>query len=328
MKRSLKSTDNKSRDLFVFEQLKLGLRPSQICSKFLINKKTLQHSLSSLKAQGSVKKVGYGVWEICDEKEVSQSTQVATHRLMKIETSLKQDSVRGHGFVFRFELPKNLRNWEKRADLLQQAGVPFKPLRVFGGGQSLIFKNRKVWLTDQSIIIYEKESFISDLASESQSKALSHFLGLLRGLERHLKANFEINRSRFKVSRQHYALMKNALAKQYDDEGKKLECYTGEGLWFLIDNSFNLNEAETVHPKTAVTDNKKVQDFFNGLKQVEGFTPQFVTNSLGQIGQYTIQTNQNLDQYAIHLKSHVESVQLLGKAVTELTQIVKEIKHG
>jgi DNA-binding transcriptional ArsR family regulator len=318
-----KSTRGGISDLFILQCLKKGLRPSQISSQFSLNKKTLQYHLTSLKDAGAIKKIGYGVWEVNVEKvlkEVSKSTRVAKQQPGFNSDFFKPDSVRGHAFVFKFELPKNLRNWERREELLQKAGILFKPLRIFGSGQQIIFKTRKVWLTNKSIIIYEPESFIANLAKEAKSQALSHIVELLKGLERHLQANFEIHKSRFKVSRQHYALIKNALARQYNQEGKKLECfYPGEGFWFLIDNSYNLHEAETIHPESAVQDNEKVQNFFNGLKSMDGFTPQFVVNSLAT-------QTQNLDHYAIHLRAHVESVQKLGTAVEDLTKVVKEIR--
>lgn len=323
-----KSTQRKISDLFILECLKKGLRPAQICSQFSINKKSLQYHLSSLKRKGIIKKLGYGVWEVSADqatKEVSKSTQVTPQQLKDHSDFLKPDSVRGHAFVFKFELPKGLRNWERRSDLLQVAGIEFKPLRIFGGGQQIIFKGRKVWLTDKSIIIYEPESFIADIAKESQSKALNHFMELLKGLEKHLQANFEIHRSRFKVSRQHYALIKNALAKQYDQEGKKLECfYPGEGLWFLIDNSFNLHEAETVHPKTGVPDNEKVQNFFNGIKAMEGFTPEFIMNSIGGL-------TQTQGMFQENIKTHFEVLAGIKDAIKELKDEVKnlrEAKHG
>lgn len=257
-------------DLFVFQCLQRGLRPSEICKQFSINKKSLQHHLSSLKRAKLIKKVGYGVWEILQDfsqKEVSQSPQVGRHQLKKMSDFLKPDSVRGHAFVFRYEVPQGLRNWARRGELLEKAGIKFNPLNIFGGGQQLIFEGRKVWLTDKSIVIYEQESFMAEKAKEAQSKAISHFLEILEGLGRYLQADFKLHRARFKVSRQHYALIKNALAKQYDREGKKLECvFPGEGLWFLIDNSFNLHEAETVGNKTPIKDNERVQDHFNKIK--------------------------------------------------------------
>lgn len=311
------STRGKKLYFSILEGLKQGLRPSQICVKLGIKKQKLSYYLSSLKAQKVIKKIGYGVWQVDNQKEVQISTRVAT-TAQKLYFS-KPDTVRGHGFVFRFELPRGLRNWDKREELLTHAKITFNRLNIFGGGQSLNFKGRKVWLTNKSIIVYEQESFIADLAKDSQSKALHHFLELLRSLERHLQANFEISKSRFKVSRQHYALIKNALARQYNEEGKKLECYTGEGLWLLIDDSLKLNELETVHPVSGVRDNEKVQDFFNGIKKLEGFTPEFVTNSLGQ----TMQVQMHLDK---NLKTHFEVLGKIADAVTELKEAVKELK--
>lgn len=324
MKRSSKSTAEQNLKLFILSKLKEGLRPAQIAKLRGIKLNALSYYLSSLKEEGLIKKIGYGVWEICElrgQKEVQKSTVVTTPQRQDFE-HLLPDKVRGHAFQFKFELPKDLRNWDRREELLKLMGIEFKTLLVGGQvrGQKMNLDGRKVWLTDKSIVIYEKASFMADLASEAQSKAIYHFLSLLKRLERKLQANFEINKSRFKVSRQHYSLIKNALAKQYNESGEKLQCYTGDGLWLHIDNSFNLHEVETVHPKTSVEDNKKVQDFFNGIKKYEGFTPQMVVSAL-------YNQTQNLDQYAIHLKSHVESVQQLGQSVKELTEVVKELKN-
>ena len=163
---------------------------------------------------------------------------------------------------------------------------------------------------------------MAETSTEARKYAVYDFLSFVGALERYLKADFGVSKKnpQFKVSRQHYALIKNALAKQCDREGKKLEVSNERGQWFIIDNSFNLHEAETIHPQTAEQDNIKIQNFFNGIKKFEGFTPEFVVNSIGQ-------TNQNLENYAIHLKSHVESVQKLGDAVQKLVQKVDELNN-
>lgn len=243
------------------------------------------------------------------------------HRTINQGEELRADMVRGHAFQFTLSIDPKLRNWDKREAILTKLGIEFKPLNIFGGGQSLVFKDRKVWLTNKSIVIFEKSSYMAETSKEAKQYAIHDFISFVEALERHLKADFGATRGklRFKVSRQHYALIKNALAKQFDKEGKHLYVTNETGRWFIIDNSFNLHEAETIHPKTADQDNKKVQDFFNGIKQYEGFTPKFVIDAIGQ-------NAQNLDQYAIHLKAHVESVQKLGSAVEELTKVVKEIK--
>jgi hypothetical protein len=306
--------------LLVFELLKSGLRPSKICAKLSISKQALNYYTATLKRQGFIKKIGYGVWEILkdfEEKEVKTTPRVATNAYLK---EVKEDSVRGHGLQFVLKLPRELRNWDRREELFIKQGIDFKPLFIgsFKAGQKLEFKGRKVWILDKSIVIYEKSSYLAETAEKAKSYAIYEFKALVKALEGLLGADFSRGGNyTFKVTRQHYALVKNALAKQYDKEGKKLEVYTDRGLWFIIDNSFNLHEAETLHPQTADTDNKKVQDFFNGIKKYEGFTPEFLVNTIGQ-------NAVNMDNYAKHLQAHVESVQKLGTAVEELVKIVKK----
>ena len=307
----------------IYSLIEKGKYPSQIAQELGVTRQRVSYYLSSLKRDGLIEKIGYGVWQTCKKinpQDVKKSTRVATNNLQSKE-SLKQDSVRGHAFQFKLELPDNLgANWRKREEIFEKLGIKFKKLNIFGGGQVLNFKGRKIWITNKSIIIYEKESFISEKARECKSQAVNHFLKLIKRLERDLRANFShYGKYKFRVTRQHYSLIKNALAKQYNEQGEKLEIYNDKGLWFLIDNSFNLNEAETVHPKTAVQDNEKVQDFFNGLKTFEGYTPQFVVNSIGQL-------SNNWNQYGVHIKSHIKAVQDLGNGVQELVSLIKEMK--
>ncbi len=312
--------------LSIFNLLKDGYRPSKICDKLDIKKNTLQYYLSSLKRSGFIKKIGYGTWEIVKNfdkkkyKQVQKSTRVGMDQL----ELLSPDNVRGHAFQFVLKLPENLKNWNKREEIFNKIDFNYDPL-LLGGinrGQKIVFKGRKIWLTNKSIVIYEKSSYVAYTSKQAQKHAIADLLKLIRGLERKLQANFSIKGSyKFKVSRQHYALVKNALAKQYDREGKKLQIYNSSGLWFLIDNSYNLNEAETVHPKTTVKDNEKVQNFFNGLKDQEGYTPSFVVTSIAK-------NTENLNQYARHLKSHVKSVKDLGEGVKELVNVIKELKEA
>lgn len=319
MKRGPKKQRGPNLDLFVFEQIKKGLRPSQIAKQHNLSKTRVDYYMSSLKRRKLVRKLGYGVWETCGEYKPRSPKKHLTGHPGHLGPLLKPDMVRGHAFIFTIRIP-NLKGWDNRREILTKAGIEFKPLdNVFGGGESLEFKGRKIVLTNKSLVIYENKSYMFETSEESKSYALYELGVLVKSLEKTLGANFSFQRQyKIKVSRQHYALVKNALAKQYDREGKKLECYFGGDLWLIIDNSFNLHETETIHSETGDTDNKKVQNFFNGIKKYEGFTPEFVVNSIGQ-------NAKNLENYAVHLKSHVESVQQLGKAVEKLTEKVEQL---
>ena len=304
--------------LTVYNHIKQGIRPSEICKEFNISKQKLNYYLSTLKRSGCIKKIGYGVWEISNdfnEKKVKETTRLTKYQPVKI----KPDFVRGHAFQFKLKIPK-LRNWEKRHEILKKKNIEFRELtHLINGGQEITIKGKKIWLTNKSIIIFEKSSYLTKTAKDARQYAIYDLFELVRGLESTLGANFRINKKyRFKVSRQHYSLVKNALAKQYKRDGKKLQVYSDDGLWFVIDNSYNLHEAETVHPETAVDDNTKVQNFFNGLKATENYTPQIMIKAVTQ-------NAENLNNYAVHLKSHVKSVKLLGKGVKRLNKSIKKL---
>jgi hypothetical protein len=316
--------------LYIVQQLKLGNQPAKMVRELGIPKTSFQYYLKNLKDKGVISKLGYGIWELVDESilvknEKCEAVRVTMDNPQTNFSYFLPDSVRAHAFVFTLKIPENLRNWnnKNREVFLQKKGIDFTNLTVFGGGQRILHKGRKVWLTNKSVIVYEKGSYLADTAMDAKSHAIYHFISLTKGLERLLHADFTQHAGRqysFKVSRQHYALIKNALAKQYDAEGKKLNVYSDKGLWFVIDNSFNLHEAETVHPETADTDSAKVQTFFNSLKE-QPLTTGFILDVM-----HGIQQNQLV--FAQNMGSHIKVIKDLGNGVNELAGLIDELKQG
>ena len=175
-------------NLFIYNHLKAGLRPSKICKQFGLKKTTVQYHLSMLKQAGLIEKVGYGVWEIIkefNEKEVQKTTRVTSQQLRGDLNLFKQDKVRGHAFQFKINLPE-LRNWKNREKLFLKKDIKFEPLLIGGinRGQKLEFKGRKIWLTNKSIVIYEKSSYLADTSKESQERAIQDMLALMKSLEK------------------------------------------------------------------------------------------------------------------------------------------------
>lgn len=317
LKRSSNNNLKLNLNLTIYNYIKNGLGPAQIAKKLKMKKPTIQYYINNLRANGLIEKLGYGVWIAKkDWQEVQKTTQVtpASHNL----NLFKPDNVRGHAFMFKVKLP-TLNNWVSREEIFKKKNIKFGKLNIAGGGQKLTFRGRKVWLTNKSIIIYEKSSYLAPTGEISQKHAINELKKLLVGLESLLKASFRIGgKYYFQVSRQHYALVKNALAQQYNDQGEKLSVYSSNGLWFVIDNSYNLDEAEALHAKTALTDIKKVQNFFNGIKKYEDFTPEFVVNSIAGVSQ-----NQAL--YSKNIETHIKAIQDLGEGVEKNNLIMEEI---
>ncbi len=318
--------------LSLLQPLSAGRRPAQIARDLGIPKTTLQYHLDQLKAAGLITKLGYGCWEVNDtapinpQKRSTKTTHVALDKTPKYEFLGAQDSVRGHAFVFVLKVPPGLLNWNnrRREEYLKRHGIAYQQLGIAGGGQRIWMGGRKVWLTTSSIVIYEKSSFFAATAKDAKHHALFSFIALVKKLERTLHADFTFKLGkeyRFKVSRQHYALVRNALAEQYDHEGKRLQVHEPDAgkLWFVIDNSFNLHEAETVHPRTADSDNAKVQNFFNSLKACPVTTDVLVTAIAG--------VTQNQVLFAENITNHIQAVRELGQGVREMNQLLAKLEE-
>jgi len=286
--------------------IKAGRSPAQISKDHNIPKQNISYFVGKLKKQGCIERIGYGVWSYLKPYNKSKKTAVIGKNS---GGGLKENTIRGHGFLFKLDLPTPFRNWDKREKILQDLKIKYDPYFVGGvkRGQRITTQKTKVALTDKSILINFPESYIAETPTLARKDAVARFLRVVRGLERLMRADFsQFGKYKFRVSRQHYALIKNSLARQYlDDEynKKKLHIYSGRGLWLLIDNSFNLQELEAVHKDTAVKDSTKVQDFFNGLDMVEGYTPQFILKQLAE-------NNAQLLEYKEQNKEHLKLIQM------------------
>lgn len=306
--------------LNLLNDIKQGLNPSQIAIKKNISKQKLNYYIRRLKNKELIQKIGYGVWIVT--KEVKKSTWVA------IEKEVKIKEVRGHAFLWKIKLPK-IRNWNKRIKILEIRGITYK---LVGAGikiPRIIFKNRKIWLGKKHLIIYEPESFKAENSIESRKLAVYKLLKILNALEDKLKISFKIKGNyEFKVARQHYSLIKNSLAIQYDKEGKKIQIYDKDGLWFVIDNSYNLKECEQLHPKTALIDNLGIQKYFNSHKKT-GFkiTPEFILNGFSKVNNNMQGIINNQTIFDKNMQSHIKAIQELGLGVEKLNELLDKKKN-
>ena len=103
----------------------------------------------------------------------------------------------------------------------------------------IIINGRKVWFTTKSIVIYEPRSFYGINAIQSRKYALNCLLETLRAIEKKVRVN--LRPYTFKVSREHYGLIKNDLARQCNKKGEKIRVKDNiEGEWLWIDDSESL----------------------------------------------------------------------------------------
>jgi hypothetical protein len=221
-----------------------------------------------------------------------------------VKSKVKSDTIRLHNLVFILSIPK-LRKWNKHREFLIWNNIKFEELPLKNwNGERIIIDKIKVWLTNKTIILYMPQYIAKDEKEDANIVFLRALDDLLLRyvpkLERLLKISLkDTNGYKIRVSRQHYSLMKNALAIQYHKEGKKLYVRDEKGLWLVIDNSLNLKELETVHSKTARDDNLIVHDFFNDLKQ-NPLTPSEI------LGLFTKLSEEGIKPLTEQIKLHLE----------------------
>lgn len=300
--KNIKKQVQKNLLLNILNLIKEGNNFSKISKILGISKQNINYYALKLKKFKYIKKIGYGVWELTDKGK----------NLSKVALE-----VRGHAFMWKVKIPK-IKNWENRIEILKKLDFPYKLIGSNRNIPRILVKGRKVWLGNKYLIIYEPSSFIAETSTLSKEHAVESLLDILDYLERKFKISFKIKGNyNFKVRRNHYSLMKNLIARQFNKEGKKIMISHEGELWFIIDNSYNLEEAETVHVRTAEKDNLGFQQYMNSHKRTEfQVTPDFILKSLGEMIKVQDMHSQNivkhqkvLDEMLVTLKKIQESLE-------------------
>lgn len=298
--------DKKKRLLLIISEIKKGNNPAKISKKHNINKKTLQNYLRYLKNNRIIEKESYGVWKVLKEVLISSKA-----------TSLKKQ-IRGHAFNWRVRFKENI-YWERR---LKKYNIKYQLIGINKSTPRIIFNGKKIWFTKTGLVIYEPQSFFSQSSFTSKGMAVWELDKTIKALGRHLKINLE--RYEFTTSREHYGMIKNELAKQYNDKGEKLYIRDNKGIWMWIDFSHSIHELETNEPKNS----RGVQNWFNDMKKHDfKVTPSFLLHSINQVTQNQDKVTQNQVMFDKNYQSHLKVITKLGLAVDELRKEVKNLNN-
>lgn len=250
-----------------------------------LSPQALQYHLTNLKLEGIIWKIGK-VW-MADKDKWEQ---------YNFKESLKKQhyggrDIRGHGFQWYLKIP-SIPGWSKRERKLKE----YVESKAVWKGQKIVVRNYKCWLLDKCIIMYlpKGKSFYHYSAEESYSMAVRDLYGTLKGLENRLGISLKIDgKYQVKPSKQHYAKIKDSLAKDFNQRKEKLRVLFEGEEWLIIDDSFNLNELEFVNSSSSKRDADKVglpfiremdkagitTEVFNDLKEYHEKTGESLTMS-------------------------------------------------
>ncbi len=144
-----RSKEVKSKNLYliVFNLIKEGNRPSDICLILKISKQRLQYYINHLKNNGYIRKIGYGTWEVKKEVKTFSIGRKADKPTTNLHAlNIKIPILKGKIEDSDWELKEKLNNWLPK----------YKKLNILGG---LTIKNNN----NRSISIFVKSRNIKDL---------------------------------------------------------------------------------------------------------------------------------------------------------------------
>ncbi len=176
-------------------------------------------------------------------------------------------------------------------------------------------------LYSNSIEIYSGHSFMGEDVQAATSKSIHYWNRFFIKLEDYFSVILIKNRyQNIKLVKAHYSEINNELARDYDVKGDKIKIFTRDDgkLWFLIDNSFNLHEIETVHSKTSKQDmGDVIKPYFNDLRENKHFLPSEVVDMMGQV-------TQNQQMFAENIRTHMKVLKSMKNTLKDISTTLKK----
>ncbi len=183
----------------------------------------------------------------------------------------------------------------------------------------VIFDNRKIWLTKAGMTIYEPLDFFGDSAFKVKGDAVFEMDKLIKKLIKHLKLQMQFYR--FKCSREHFAHVKNEMARQFNDEKKKVHVeFDGKHFW--IDHSHGENEEETNNPHVSIQANK----FYKSqVKTMFRYTPEIIAELIRKNAKNTKKHSKLILESAKQIKQNAENQGIYGDNSVTHVALMKKI---
>lgn len=172
----------------------------------------------------------------------------------------------------------------------------------------------RIHLYRNSLEIYSYQMFYGESAHSATIKSFNYWDRFFRRLESELNVILLKDKyQNIKLVKHHYAEVENELAQDMNIQKDRIRIFAREDgkLWFEIDNSFHLNEAEFTHSDTAEQDTDNIVSHFNDLRNNE-YIP------LSEVSKHIA----DLTKFVSVLGG---TVQALGQTVNSNSQILNSI---
>ena len=301
--RGKKTTGNNNFYLSILNILKTSTNLTKIQEKLDISKQNLNYYLRELKKNGYIYNKDRGWYELTERSK----------NLTKYDKILSKDISRGHAYIWNIYFSKEIKNWNKRIQILQQKDVHFILVGALKTTPRIKVLGRKIWLCNDHLRIFDKKkmSYYGLDAKESRYLAFQEIKSIVGTLNR--KLGILLHPSKIHFQKEHYALIKNDLAIDQNKKGNIWRINDEDGEWLLIDDSLGEGgELENVGKKAFQT-NIPMQKWWNDNKET-GFkvTPNFILETFSKIAETQILDKAN--------------IQLHQKVLSDMSKTLKQIR--
>ena len=181
-------------------------------------------------------------------------------------------------------------------------------------------KNNLIFVDDNTIRLYkdsievytsEHKSFLGEDEQRATALSFSYWRGIFSRLESRLRIVIvKGEHTKIRQVNAHYSEINNELAEDCIKKKVKVRVFANEDgkLWFSIDDSFNLSEAETLHPSTSKRDMSRVKPFFNDLRDNDLPTLSDIMKLIKETAEQNKDTSAGLNVVTVYLRSRLKKV--------------------
>ena len=310
----------------ILKEIKSGKNPAQISKEYKISKQKLQYDLDKLKKSGCIEKVGYGTWRYIKE------VQIRPKDTSNPKFGLKE--IRGHAFIWNIEFLEGGFDWlqivENYKKKYKNPSLTFKSI-CGGKVPRVIFNKRKIWMTKKGLTIYEPLDFLGRSSFTVKGQAVFEMDRLIKDLLKKLRLKLQYYK--FKCSREHFAHVKNQMARQFNENKEKIKVeFDGKHFW--VDHSHGDHEEETDDVSISVQAQKHYK---SQMKTKFAVTPEVI---LGNFKESSDQMKKILDMrnedfkmirnFGVDLYRHIPAYEGMKDEVKQLNGaiglLISEIK--
>lgn len=265
--------------------------------------------------------------EFLTQKQIAQRRNCTRQAVNKIVRSLKKKGAYNLGLqkvdkTKGTSQPINQIRIHAQQFIIKIIWKDYKYKNLLKKTSQLDIDGNTVNLWPNSVEIYSNQSFFGEDLTQAMAKSCKYWDRIIARLEHDTNCILKKPRCQnIRLARIHIAETDNEVAKDIENKGDRFFKIYGNDdgkLWFLIDNSFNLHEAEAVHSKRGVEDMRKVTNVFNDIRDKDSYLPSDTKEMIDKmvIGSSNLlkaqenmdcllyKTNESINWLADNIKSH------------------------